>query len=474
MPASTTRSDPRRMQAKEILASMKSLRFRPLLLAHVDELLKAKERFTNAYEVFQGLVEVWLLREIYKMQWQKLKPIPTKRELYGACRLLAVYLQMLGKRELTEAEMGELMQSLPAVQHLEKLDFGGRSLLNRNSKSEYRFSHYSIQEFLVVHALKKEEGLTHDLARCPKAILGEKIKLTEQMLEFLSVGSSLGVLRKNWEFLDWQDWFPVKLLDGIEQGKLKHEDILGLEFRYPLKGGGIGPEMVIVPAGSFYMGSKYTETGARDDEFPRHRVTIAQPFAISRYPVTFDDYDRYCVAIGKDKPDERGWGRGKRPVINVLWDEAQDYCAWLTEQTGQPYRLPTEAEWEYAARAGTDTAYWWGDTLGVKRANGYDSGSQWSGQQTSPVGSFPANPFGLYDTSGNVWEWVQDRWHDNYQAAPTDGSAWETGSSEYRVVRGGSWGNRTVNLRCAFRLGYLPYTRNNNLGFRLVLGCSPW
>jgi len=427
---------------------------------------------TNAYEIFQALVGVWLIREIGKMEQQKLEPIPTSQELWGACRLLAVYLQIVGKRELTEEEMGELMRHLPAVAHLEKLDFGGRSLLNRNSKREYRFSHYSIQEFLVVHALCNGK-LQRDLARCPKAALGGKLKLTEQMLSFLTAGSNVAVLEKCPAFLDWQDLPLTKLFDWIMKGELKLEVLLGLGLCSHLKEGGLGPEMVIVPAGTFWMGAKKDEASARGNEFPQHSVTITRPFAIGRYPVTFDEYDRFCESTDRDKPNDNGWGRGNRPVIIVSWDDAQAYCAWLAEQTGQAYRLPTEAEWEYAARAGTETAYWWGDDIGVNRTNCADSGSPWSGKQTSPVDSFPANPFGLYDTSGNVWEWVQDRWHDNYQGAPKDGSAWESGDSSYQAYRGGSWYLHTGNVRCAFRYGNHPNYRYNGLGFRLGLG-SPW
>ena len=467
------RTDPRRIKALEILSTMQSLRFRPLLLAHVDELLKAKERLTNAYEVFQALVGVWLLREISKMEQQKLSPVPTVQELWSACRLLAVYLQMLGKRELDMDALGELMRRLPAVVHLEKLDFGGRSLLNRNSKREYRFSHYSIQEFLVVRSLI-EGSLVNDLSRCPTIAPGSKLKLAEQMLEFLPASSNIGVVGKNSACLDWQDLPLVKLLDWIEKGELKPEDLFGLELHSHLKEGGLGPAMVIVPAGVFFMGAKAGEIGAKDNESPRHPVIIAHPFMIGRYPVTFDDFDRFCESTGKNKPSDKGWGRGNRPVINVSWHDTQAYCAWLTEQTGQSYRLPTEAEWEYAARAGTDTAYWWGDDIGVNRTNCRDSGSPWSVQQTSPVGSFPANLFGLYDTLGNIWEWVQDHWHENYQAAPETGRVWDSDDSNLRVIRGGSWYINPDSVRCASReYDYFNSPGGSDLGFRLVLG-SPW
>ena len=187
------------------------------------------------------------------------------------------------------------------------------------------------------------------------------------------------------------------------------------------------PEMVVIPAGRFVMGSPASEQGRSDDEGPQHEVHIARPFAVGRFQVTFDEWDA-CVAAGgcKHRPKDEGWGRGKRPVINVSWEEAQAYVAWLSKKTGQQYRLLSEAEWEYAARAGTTTRYPWGDDPGVNRANFDGSGSQWSSKQTAPVGSFEPNAFGLHDMIGNVLEWVQDCWNDGYKGAPADGSARET------------------------------------------------
>jgi len=208
------------------------------------------------------------------------------------------------------------------------------------------------------------------------------------------------------------------------------------------------------------------------NEKPVHTVRIARPFYLGHYAVTFDDYDRFAHAKGMKPPGDKGWRRGSRPVINVSWTDAVAYCQWLSEQTGQTYRLPSEAEREYAARAGTVTAHCWGDEAGQNRANFYDSGSQWSGKQTAPVGSFPPNYWGLYDTAGNTYEWVQDRWHDNYQAAPTDGSAWEAGSSNYRVLRGGTWIFRSGNIRSAYRNWDEPDSYSEFIGFRLALDTS--
>ncbi|OUD15753.1 hypothetical protein TPSD3_01630 [Thioflexithrix psekupsensis] len=236
----------------------------------------------------------------------------------------------------------------------------------------------------------------------------------------------------------------------------------GDTFQDKLKDGSLAPEMVIVPAGKFMMGSNDD-----NNEKPIHDVTITKPFALGKYQVTFEDYDKYCKATGTSKPNDNGWGRGKRPVINVSWNDAQKYCQWLSQQTGEAYRLPTEAEWEYACRAGTTTRYWWGDEIGKNKANCDGCGSRWGNQQTAPVGSFKPNPFGLYDMHGNVWEWCQDGWHGDYKGAPTDGSAWEGGDG-MRVLRGGSWSNLPSNLRSALRSRNSPDYSFYNLGFRVV------
>ena len=248
---------------------------------------------------------------------------------------------------------------------------------------------------------------------------------------------------------------------------------VGEAFRDALSSGGEGPAMVVLPTGRFRMGSPAGETGRFDDEGPVHTVTISRRIAMGQYPVTFEDYDLY-VSMGTKRPADRGWGRGRMPVISVSWEDARAYAVWLSEQTGKRYRLPSESEWEYAARAGTETAYSWGDEIGVNRTNCKGSGSKWSGRQTSPVGSFAPNGFGLYDMHGNVWEWVEDGWHDNYEGAPSDGSAWTSGGDSSRaVVRGGSWNFYPRRLRAASRFRYRPSNRVNVSGFRLVQDLNP-
>ena len=171
--------------------------------------------------------------------------------------------------------------------------------------------------------------------------------------------------------------------------------------------------------------------------------------------------------------DNNGWGRGRRPVINVSWDDAVAYTKWLSEQTSKRYRLPSEAEWEYAARAGTTTKYSWGKKIGRNRANCDGCGSQWDNKKTGPVGSFPANAWGLHDMHGNVWEWVQDCWNDSYRGAPTDGSAWEGGDCSRRVMRGCSWSFSPGFLRATNRGLFTTGDRGVSIGFRIARTLTP-
>ena len=243
------------------------------------------------------------------------------------------------------------------------------------------------------------------------------------------------------------------------------------------------PEMVVVPAGKFDMGSDGSEQGHNANEAPRHAVTFARPFAIGKYEVTFDEWDacvaeKACAAV----PDD-GWGRGRRPVIHVNFEMANGYVRWLSKKTGRRYRLPSEAEWEYAARGGSTTAWSWGDasTQACEFGNVGDETLKpehpdWplhacrdGYAKTSPVGSFKPNKFGLYDTAGNVWEWVEDCYNATYEDAPADGSAWLTGDCVRRVDRGGGWYNKPEAVRPALRYaGDDPKRQNNTLGFRVA------
>lgn len=241
------------------------------------------------------------------------------------------------------------------------------------------------------------------------------------------------------------------------------------------------PEMVVIPAGSFTMGSPSNEVDRSDHEGPRRDVRIARPFAMGVYEVTFAQWDA-CAAAGycTRGVDDAGWGRGARPVMNVSWDDVQAFLRWMNSQVdGNPYRLPSEAEWEYAARAGSDTAFWWGNRISPDQAN-YDGNFAYNNgptgvyrEQTLPVGSFAANPFGLFDVHGNVWEWVQDCYVDGYAGAPRDGSARSSSGCSLRVLRGGSWFNFPWFLRSAFRYRDWPVNRFIIFGFRLARTLTP-
>ena len=259
---------------------------------------------------------------------------------------------------------------------------------------------------------------------------------------------------------------------GPSQGELPP----GASFRDGLSGGGEGPEMVVLPSGSFLMGSPEDEEGRFDSEGPQRVVEIGYRFAVSKYEVTWDEWEA-CVADGgcdgagpNAEGGDEGWGKGSRPVINVDWNDAQAYARWLSGKTGLSYRLLSEAEWEYAARAGTTTRYSWGDqdpTCSRGARNGANF-SSCSSDRTEPVGYSAVNAFGLHDMHGNVWEWTQDCWNDSYTNAPLTGAAWEAGECSRRVLRGGSWFNYPRSLRSANRYWNSADYRFINIGFRLA------
>jgi formylglycine-generating enzyme required for sulfatase activity len=242
------------------------------------------------------------------------------------------------------------------------------------------------------------------------------------------------------------------------------------------------PEMVVVPAGAFTMGSPASEPQRGIDE-AQVRVTISAPFAVGRYAVTFDEWDA-CVADGGCngyKPADGGWGRGKRPVINVSWDDAKAYASWVSRKTGKTYRLLSGTEREYVTRAGTTTPFWWGSSITPKQANYDGSTDPYKGggskgefrQRTVPVDSFEPNPWGLYNVHGNVWEWTEDCWNDRNNGNPGDGSARTTGDCSGRVVRGGSWVGLPLFLRSAFRVRSSTDVRDVIDGFRLARTLGP-
>ena len=255
-------------------------------------------------------------------------------------------------------------------------------------------------------------------------------------------------------------------------------------FQDTLANGKPGPVMVVLPTGDFSMGASPKEGNEFPFSLPNHKVHIKRAFAIGKYELSFKEYDQFVEATNYNKPSDLGWGtvfwgRNKTPVFNVSWNDVQNYLNWLSEQTDKHYRLPTEAEWEYAARAGTSTVYHFGDCINADQANFHNKekyldcpiSNVYRGK-VMEIGQFPANAWGLHDIHGNVWEWTQDCWHPNYINAPTDGSAWlnhgENVNCNLRVIRGGSWSGRAIDIRASARSRNTKDHKSIFIGLRVV------
>ena len=263
-------------------------------------------------------------------------------------------------------------------------------------------------------------------------------------------------------------WITITDADLAVPVKLQRAYYAGKKIRSPLRSGGRGPQMVVVKAGSFTMGNN-----KRTFTRPEHRVHIARPFAISTHEITFAEYDRYADATGAALPGDAGWGRDNRPVINVSWRDAQSYVQWLSKQTGKHYRLASEAEWEYAARGGTVAPFWWGGKDHDGKANcRRGCNSEFNGIFTAtsaPVGHYQANPYGLYDTAGNVAEWVQDCYLGDYSKYRRDGRPVAVGNCNLRVIRGGSMRDPLDHVTSGYRAGLSENTMSTEVGFRVVM-----
>jgi formylglycine-generating enzyme required for sulfatase activity len=322
------------------------------------------------------------------------------------------------------------------------------------------------------------EITTADLARfdeeSPQVLLrfngNEKIvrgELLNKAIEMESLyGQSLSIPSVLIERLSFNR-FPPEINQRADLTRAGQHAFQPLQaFRDRLVDGHPGPEMITLEGGRFQRGD--LQGDGDFDEQPATPVTLAQRFAIALHEVTFAEYDRFCESTRRQKPSDEGWGRGQRPVININWEDAVAYTRWLSTQTRRHYRLPTDAEWEYAARGGTASRYWWGNEPGLARANCTGCGSLWDGEQSAPVGRFPPNPFGLYDISGNVWEWVADCFHDRFAEAPADGSAVKKEGCGKRVIRGGAWSFPVKEMRSANRWRDFPSRSSDDTGFRVV------
>ena len=496
----------KKLKARELVTRMRDLSGRPMLLAHIEDLVDSKLLVGEwgEYQVYQALTEAWLEREQRKLAEQGKGGITTKA-LRTACWAVAEHLQRKGERTLSERDLNLLIAQHEAVGHLSKLHFGGRSLLNRNADGHYRFSHFSIQEFLVAQKLLEDareqervvvpETATEKVIRfvfdgragvCrgkPLTLRGLNLRrfdlrgaeLPGADLAFAKLaGANLSAANLANADLTNADLTNADLskanlsgakADGARFENVKAEGLVlttpvaGLPFSFPLRGAAkaVLMEMVWIPAGEFQMGSA---TGGEDRERPVHRVTISHGFWLAKYPVTNAEYQKYLEANREAKKPEY-WDNSqlndpRQPVVGVSWHEAQAFCAWAG------CRLPTEAEWEYACRAGTRTQYSFGDDEGLLKDYAWYSGN--SGGKTHAVGEKKPNPWGLYDMHGNVWEWCQDSPRTYEAKAVIDPVGPENGRA--RVLRGGCWLYYGRRARSAIRNGLAPGLGSDNFGFR--------
>jgi formylglycine-generating enzyme required for sulfatase activity len=328
----------------------------------------------------------------------------------------------------------------------------------RHYEERHKNTDFLLRGFALTEAqewVKKQPNSVSPEARA-FVTASQKKRARDQFVTGL-IATLLGIVMSGTIWL-WQKGYSV------EQAFLKIRSVF-ISIHVP-------PQMVPIPGGIFQMGDVDLEEAAWG--IPVHPVRI-KPFKLGKYEVTFEEYDRFAITEGRPLPNDQGWGRSRRPVIYVSWEEAKAYAEWLSQKMGSHYRLPTEAEWEYAARSGAKQEVWAGTSEKSHIGNFAVLGSN-SGKHTSIVGEKEPNGFELHDMSGNVWEWIEDCWHENYSGAPEDGTAWQEaskGDCGQRILRGGSWLNPTGALRTSNRFRATSPNRNNDIGFRLAQDVAP-
>jgi formylglycine-generating enzyme required for sulfatase activity len=431
------------VEAKGLIKKMGSLRCRPMLLSFIDDLMESPSIQNNMseYNIYKALVDSWLTREEAKTKK------PKQEELLRSCETLSVEMHKKGLRDLTDSNLDILIAGISELKSVKNIDVKGRSLLNLNSSGSFRFSHYSIQEFLVVRYFVENPGIKVE----------KKLRTTDIIVQMLL--DSFVENKETIRNFDLQNTIlqcidlRVTELKEVKRIYKNEKGYLEVEFAE-------GLVMVNVPAGEFTMGSNDGDS----DEKPEHKVYL-DGYWIGKYEVTFEQYDKYCEETGREKPDDSGWGRGKRPVIKVSWEDATAYCEWLKKKTGLNFRLPTEAHWEKAARGTDGRVYPWGNEFDKNKCNSEESRLK----KTSPVGKFPdgASPYGCFDMAGNVWEWCSDWYEKKYYEKSPDKNPIGPNSGSKRVMRGGSWYDDAAGVRCAVRDRDTPDYRVSSLGLRL-------
>ncbi len=523
-------------EAEEMIRRMGSLKCRPMLLSYIENLMEAPVLRENAgeYAVYDALVNSWLNRE-------RLKSDINPDDLLQACIVLALVLHCDGKRDISEENLDRLIEQYSAVTPIKEIHLKGRSLINKNSDGDYRFSHYSIQEFCVTKMLldggpftpKKTIHVTNlmlkwiaetggtpnysgnlDFNDCKFDTMDlQGLSLREMNLQGNSICSAdlkradfsksnlRGVDFGASELVDAQfvnsnltgadfrgaDLSGADFRDAIlnrtnfryaqcrntdfRNAKIENADFNGADIRTAHFDwetqftNSLGMTFVWIPPGTFTMGSPSTEDERYEGE-SMHEVVLKNGFYLQTTPVTQGQW----VDLMVQNPSSFKNSGKNGPVETVSWEDVMVFIRRLNERgENVRYRLPTEAEWEYACRAGTTTRFYTGDSeTDLERAGWYIKNSK---NQTHPVGQKEANLWGLYDMHGNVWEWVEDDWHEDSTGAPTDGSAWiDSPRGSDRVLRGGSWRDGARYCRSAYRYYSSPGNRLKFFGFRLA--CS--
>ncbi len=440
-----------RTRALQLLDQIEELRQRPLLLQQIETLLEAADerRHWNCYTLYEVLLKHWLERKLRALQEQHQTGVrlPERAEMFNACVRVARWLEEQCCQEIAEKALWELLCEDANTCWLDRFEPDHCSLFCKTSERTFRFRHPTFREFLLAYALVND--------RQPLPFL---VRATDQLVRFLELAGGMDPHRCR---LDFSGFNLLRYADC-------HGTLFFWQDQLSRKGGRpplAGPEMVILPGGRFRMGDIAGQ--GPENAHPAHEVEL-DSFGIGRCPVTFADFDEFCLSTGRARPKDEGWGRDRRPVINVSWQDATDYCEWLTRQTGRNYRLPTEAEWEYACRAGSNAAYCFGDD--EEQLDRWAWHVRNSDRQTQPVGGREPNAWGLHDMHGNVWEWCGD-WYakDFYTAHPLRNPAGaEQGAG--RVLRGGSWDSSAKFVSSYFRFCLSPGLRIVRAGFRVALG----
>ena len=439
--------------AVELAGQMPLLGQSPLFLRHIEMLLDADAgRTQDIYNLCHALFQQWL-----KQCWQHLqkaradnpylpKHLPDSEEMRKTCIKLACWLEKMNKKTITAPELRELFCRNNPQCWLEHLPPDQDALLEKKSNGSIRFRHAVFRDFLLSCALLEE----------PPPF---PVRATDLLVHFLELA---GGVAKHLGQLDFANFYPHRYVEQHGARLVWQE-----QFSRKRNNAQLGPELIMLPGGRFLMGDQSGQ--GQENARPAHEVEL-DSFGIGRFPVTFAEYDEFCLSTGRARPRDHGWGRAQRPVINVSWQDAVDYCAWLIRQTGRHYRLPIEAEWEYACRAGSRTAYCFGDD--PEQLEDYAWHLNNSERQTQPVGGRKANAWGLHDMHGNVWEWCADWYAEEYYTCEPVrnplGAGAEHGAG--RVLRGGSWDSSTKFVTSHFRFCLSPGLRIIRAGFRVALG----